>query len=203
MGTRVTKETMYLKYEFNDQEKLLMANTLASNHNAIDDIDAEEAVFKSQIKERRSGLAQSIQSLSRNISMGFEMRNIPCAVQYDTPNINEITYVRLDTGDIAKTRPMSESERQQELEFREVETEPAEASVSNIADFFGSGEVEVVAVAAPDDPEAVFSDSNPDANLEAIKPEHDADWGVAPTEAKRGRGRPRKDAVTVEASEPF
>lgn len=209
MGTRTIKETMYLKYEFDDQEKLVMAGTLASNHNAIDDIDAEEAVFKSQIKERRSGLAQSIQTLSRNISMGFEMRNIPCVAQYDKPNINEVTYVRLDTGEIVKTRPMTESERQQELEFREVAVEPvsnatvakafqdavAEETAVAIEAFFGEGSIDALTAqdagnsAVIDDPDAVFTDPNPDANLEAIKPEHDADW-TAPAEAKR-RGRPK------------
>jgi len=206
MANRPTKEPLYLKYEFSDQEKLSMANTLASNHNAIDDIDAEEAVFKSQIKERRSGLAQSIQTLSRSISMGFEMRNIPCAIQYDQPNIGEVQYVRLDTGEIARTRTMTESERQMDLPLAgEYVVVPPEKSSENIANFFDASAIVKAAaegeeLPAQDDadnldgdsePEDPFTNPDPAAALEAIKPEHDADFeGTA--EAPRKRGRPAK-----------
>src|SRR5271170_1879099 len=123
MGTRITRETLNLRYDFTDTEKLEMGTKMASNNNELDDIDSEEAVFKSRIKERRAGLEQSIKHLSRSISRGFEFRNTPCALQYDSPQINEVTYVRMDTGEVAQTRAMTAEERQQELDLQPAEPE--------------------------------------------------------------------------------
>lgn len=43
------------------------------------------------------------------------MRNIECNLEYDNPNPFEVSYFRVDTGELVKTRALSESERQQEL----------------------------------------------------------------------------------------
>jgi len=128
------------------------------------------------------------------------MRNIACRVQWDSPNINEVTYSREDTGEIVKTRAMDESERQQELEFNSklIELVPAAESTSNIADFFGGGSTDERVIPIEEDPEAVFSDADPASSTEAIKEEHDAAWdGVGEQPLKRGRGRPKKVAETM------
>ena len=211
MATRTEREVMFLKYEFNDQEKLAMATTLAQNHNAIDDLAAEEKVLKTQIAERRSGLAQSIQTLSRNISTGFEMRNIPCRVQWDVPNIGEVQYIRTDTGEVVRTRPMTDTERQIDLPLEAQDEAAVEASVGAsgeaVGEFFENGKVENLAARYDRDEEDDGEGDNEDEdqsdeeyNSDISEPADLADdvpvIGEEPipgaVAVKRGRGRPRK-----------
>lgn len=124
-----------------------MGDELAAAYNRQEDIDAEEAVVKSQFKERRASVEQAIGQLSRNLANQFEMRNIECRIEYDVPNPNELTYYRVDNGEVAKTRPLTEAERQAELPLEEG-TLSAEESMHNAETFFGKGgEVEAVSPA--------------------------------------------------------
>lgn len=225
---RTTKEVKYLRYDFDNAEKMAMGNSLATNYNRLADLKAEEAVFKAQMKDKLAGIELSIQGLSRALYTGYEMRNIDCAVRWDAPNVNEVEYIRMDTGEVAITRPMTEQERQQELEFTnavETATDAAvSASVTNIESFFGKPVLVEVVVEATTEPEedeegdvddataadagnsaivdeeqaSIFSDPSPNANLEAIKPEHDKEWEATKSgfdaPEKKGRGRPKKAA---------
>lgn len=200
MGSKPAREVMYLKYEFSNDEKLAMATTLAQNHNAIDDLAAEEKVFKTQIAERRSGLAQSVQTLSRNISMGFEMRNMPCLLQWDKPNVGEVQYVREDNGEVIRTRPMTESERQMELPMEAPKDEKAvEASVAAsekaVDSFFGGPGETGENLAKEFDHDEEEEEDESDLNEEDEDAEDEDDEvavAAAPEPVKRGRGRPRK-----------
>ncbi len=209
MALRTTKEVKYLRYEFDNAEKLAMGSALATNHNRLADLKAEEAVFKAQMKDKLAGIELSIQGLSRCLYTGYEMRNIDCVVRWDSPNINEVEYVRMDTGEVALTRAMTEQERQQELEFagKVIEFGPVavEESTANIETFFGPDTTD--ARKAPVDPEDVFRNPDPNANLEAVKEEHDEAWANSDAAvdggAKRGRGRPKKVVEETEDNQPF
>lgn len=186
MGVRNENEVLFLRYNFSDKEKLEMANTLAANHNRMEDIEAEEAVFKTQVKEKKAQIDQSIQSLSRSIYNGWEMRNIPCFAKFDDPNVGEVSYYRKDTAELVKSRPMTDAERQMDLPLAgDVVVVPPYESAKNISEFF---DPQAIAKAAeegvePDpepEPEDPFTRDDPDAAFEAIKPEHDAEFdGVA------------------------
>lgn len=218
MGARVTKETLYLRHEFTNEEKLEMGTKLAEAHNRIAQITEEESVMKAQIKDRKAGVEASVGTLSRNLSSGFTMENVDCEVVYDLPNVGEVSYKRKDNGEIAKTRAMTAAENQTELEFAKAEAEitiaPAADSVINIENFFGAGTTDAIKAAdeededdededeeddegedeEEEDEEAVFANPDPAAAAEALKPEHDAAWGesvLAQAEPKRGRGRPK------------
>lgn len=205
MGTRTTKEVLYLKHEFTNDERLTMGSDLGAAYNRMAEIEAEAKVMKDQIKERTSQVEATIGTLSRHLNNGYMMENVDCELIYDAPNVGEVSYKRRDNGAIAKTRAMTGAENQQEIEFAAAETEaataPTEASVTNIADFFGTAVTEAMAeegVADAEeedeeevDPLAVFTDPNPSANLEAIKPENDALFENVPAEEKPRRGRPK------------
>lgn|GEM_PF-5578632 len=144
MAKRLTKETLFLRHNFTPEERLKMGDDLAAAYNRQEDIDAEEAVVKSQFKERRASVEQAISSLSRNLGNQFEMRNIECRIEYDVPNPNEMTYFRVDNGEVAKVRPLTEAERQAELPL-EGDTLSVEESMHNATTFFGrGGDIEVV-----------------------------------------------------------
>lgn len=119
-----------------------MGDELAAAYNRQEDIDAEEAVVKSQFKERRASVEQAIGQLSRNLANQFEMRNVECTLEYDHPNAFEVSYFRKDTSELVKTRPMTEDEReahrQKDLPLTEDGAEAsAEESVANAEEFFG------------------------------------------------------------------
>ncbi len=126
--TRLTKETLYLRHDFTDAERLQMGDDLAQAHNRMASIEEEEAVMKAQIKDRKAAVEQTIGTLYRNLNNRFEMRNIGCTIVYDQPNVGEVTYLDPD-GKVAKTRPMTESERQMDLPLDEKTDDQAAASV--------------------------------------------------------------------------
>jgi hypothetical protein len=227
---RTTREVKYLRYDFDSAEKLAMGNTLATNHNTLADLKAQEEVFKAQMKEKKTGIELSIQGLSRALYTGYEMRNIDCTVRWDSPNVNEVEYIRMDTGEVAITRPMTEQECQQEFEFgKMVEAEagklvPFDASAENIGTFFGKPrlapepEFQLVqeseniddataedagnsaVVDAEAEDDDVLTSSDPDDAKEATKPEHDALFA----EPKKGRGRPKGSTNKAkDEDEPF
>lgn len=231
MGARVTKETLYLRHEFTNEEKLEMGTKLAEAHNRIAQITEEESVMKAQIKDRKAGVEASVGTLSRNLSSGFTMHNVDCEVVYDLPNVGEVSYKRKDNGEIAKTRAMTAAENQTELEFAKAEAEttiaPAADSVINIENFFGAGTTDAIKAAdeededeedededeeddegedeEEEDEEAVFANPDPTAAAEALKPEHDAAWDkdalLGPVATEPKRGRGRPKGSTKKEPE--
>jgi len=141
--TRLTKETLYLRRDFTSDERLEMGRELAQGHNRLAAIDDEEKSMKATVKEKRTGVELMIGSLSRKLNDGYEMENQLCMLTYDQPNVGEVTYTD-PSGKVVKTRPMTISERQEELPFEDkVEVIPpavaeasAEASAENIENFF-------------------------------------------------------------------
>jgi hypothetical protein len=136
--TRITKETLYLRHDFTDGERLQMGDDLAQAHNRMASIEEEEAVMKAQIKDRKTSVEQTIGTLYRNLNNRFEMRNIACSIAYDQPNVGEVSYMDPD-GAVAKVRPMTEAERQMDLPLDQpIVVVPLEKSAENIEHFFVS-----------------------------------------------------------------
>ena len=157
---RTKESTEYIRQEFTPDERLKMGAELAQCHNRIADIEDEEAVVKSQIKERKTQVEQTISSLSRKLAAGFDMINVKCKLVYDQPQVNEVSYVRIDTGAVVKVRAMNSDEMQEELPLTDAEGKvevippavaeaSAEKSAENIASFFEAGKQ--MAETAPQD----------------------------------------------------
>lgn len=132
MPNRPTKSSEYLRHTFTPEERLSMGSELAQAFNRMADIETEEAVLKAQIKERKSQVEQTISKYSRELSNGFTMMTVECKLAWDQPNINEVSYIRIDTGEVVKTRPFTEAERQADLPL-ETGTDDSQ---QNIAEFF-------------------------------------------------------------------
>jgi len=142
MPVRISKESLYLRYDFTTEDRLQMCEELAQAYNRNQQIDDEETVMKAQIKDKRANVDATVGSLSRKLNDRFEMRNVDCELVYDFPNVGEVSYKRKDNGEIAKTRPMTEMERQMDLPLQEpatpeAEKESIEASAKAADDFFG------------------------------------------------------------------
>lgn len=138
-SNRPTKETIYVRRNFTQEERLEMGTDLAQAHNRMASISEDEATMKAQIKERRTAVEAAVGSISRKINDGFDMANVACELKWDTPNVGEVSYIGPD-GSVVKTRAMTFAERQEELNFDESTSTPAptsvEESAANIAEFF-------------------------------------------------------------------
>jgi len=173
-SNRPTKETIYVRRNFTVEERLEMASDLAQAHNRMAAISEDEATMKAQIKERKTAVEQTIGSLSRKLNDGFDMANVPCDLKWDTPNVGEVSYIGPD-GKVEKTRAMSIAERQEELNFDESTSVPAEvpdaqaeAVVEQSAvavDGFFKKNVEDAAAEAPEVTEAVAEEEPPTTNV--------------------------------------
>lgn len=95
------------------------------------------------------------------------MRNVECRLEWDTPNPNEVSYVRVDNGQVAKVRPYTESERQQDLPL------DVDQSQQNIAEFFNTEKPPLEGAV----PEGVVVADGPPEKPEPVVPE--------PTEATK------------------
>ena len=135
---RATRETLALRHEFTNDERLIIGNELASAYNRKAEIEADEAVAKTQIKERKSQVELTIGTLSRNWINGFMIENVICELFWDQPNVGEVSYVRVDNGETVRARAMTEAERQMELSLetpKDVEVSVA-ASEEAVEEFF-------------------------------------------------------------------
>ena len=144
---RISKTTEYVKHVFTDSEKIQMGVELAAAYNNLTAIDEEEQVVKAKFKERKSTIEQSVGSLSRDLGNGWTMQNCECRLEYDSPNPFEVSYIRIDNGEVVKTRPMTEAERQIDLPLDAPKTQDElDASIAKSTaaadDFFGPSEEE-------------------------------------------------------------
>jgi thiol:disulfide interchange protein len=173
--SRLTKETLYLRKEFTEAERLTMATDLAQAHNRMQAIEDEESVMKAQIKERKTAVEQRVGSLSRKLIDGYYMENVLCELRYDFPNVGEVTYVS-DGERIEKVRAMTTAERQAELPFEEKTDEQAavvvEQSQAAVEGFFQQPAEAAFPIAKDLDavPEATATDNAENPPIETLEP---------------------------------
>lgn len=143
MPNRITKESIYIRHDYTDKERLEMGTELAQARQREAAIADEEKAVSAGVKERKATVALTVSSLSRKLTDGFDMQNTLCDLKYDDPNVGEVSYY--DQGKLVKTRPMTEHERQLDLPLEEEAPktdaeaeESAEKSVANINEFLGT-----------------------------------------------------------------
>lgn len=112
---RPTSCVEILRHNFSDKEKLVMADTLAGAHSRLAELKEKKDAANATFSEEEKKIKLEIGSVSRLYQQGFDMRSIRCRIEYDKPNINEKSIIREDTGEVVKTMPFSETDRQQEL----------------------------------------------------------------------------------------
>lgn len=125
----------YLRYDFSEEEIKDRSKRLALAVQTKVRAQEEQKAAQAQFKERIEGADAKIGQLSRDINMGWEMRQLDCYVQFHTPVQGSKRIVRKDTGELVRDMPMQLSELQQNLFAAEVQ--PVEDSKANIESFFG------------------------------------------------------------------
>lgn len=109
-----------VRHEFTDEQKLRLADSITSAvarlKSAQDAKKLADAQFKEQIDEQLVNIVQFSQ-LYRD---GGEDRPTDCKILWNTPNVGEKTFVRLDTGEELLVEAMTMDERQEEIAFSTV-----------------------------------------------------------------------------------
>jgi hypothetical protein len=140
MPNRPTESVESLRVNFDDDEKRKRGLDLAEAFNALGELDDEESVIKAQMKEKRAGAEAKVSILARELAAGFTVQMVKCRLAYDDPNPNEVSYYRVDTDELVKTRPFTREERQADLPLADgtisVEAISAEQSQKNMTEFF-------------------------------------------------------------------
>ncbi len=115
----------YLKHVFSEKEKTDMGEKLAQ---CFADCAGKEADLKSvstQLKSEVAKIQGEMSALSGKIREGYEHRNIKCKKRFDY-RLGMVEYIRLDTGEIVRERPLDEEERQRTLNLKSKSEEEQE-----------------------------------------------------------------------------
>lgn len=129
-GREVKGETTEpLPVALTDAELIDRGGQLAKVEDDMRQLDGQESDAKAEFKARRSKLEGIRGALSRVVRDRKETR--PVVLEMIADYVQGIVeYVRTDTGELVKDRPMGEAERQQGLFQKAEQTElPAQAEV--------------------------------------------------------------------------
>ncbi len=110
-------EELNLECALTNPEKLDYSKDLAENINRKARAEDSLKAYKSQAKSEIEGHEAKINLLSQKISSGMEYRMVECSIEYDWNNKTR-TWVRLDTGEIAKDDIIPESMLQQKMSLK-------------------------------------------------------------------------------------
>lgn len=105
----------WCKYEFDQDEMNKIAGVLAIKTQELESIEDEKKAVMNTYKDRSAKIALEIKNAANQYKDGYEMRDIECIVERDFETGN-VTYVRLDNGEIARTVTMTMQERQMKID---------------------------------------------------------------------------------------
>ncbi len=107
-----TKE--YLKCILTEPEIKESGAQLARTYSEITDLEDQKKSLVSDFKAKIDGATASASILARKIQNGYEFRNIECEEWWDY-ECKVLEVMRLDTGEVIKSRPMTTDELQKKL----------------------------------------------------------------------------------------
>jgi len=113
---KVTHEPHPLPCKLTTEDRAIAAGQLAE---AIQNLESLEIAHKTDTKEFNSLKQQftgSIHRLSREVANGEATRSVDCELRLNYTNLTA-TLVRADTGEIVEDRPMTEDEKQMDMDF--------------------------------------------------------------------------------------
>lgn len=121
-----------LPVPLSQSELLVKAEELARKVRAAADIEDEKKAANSDFKTRLEELDMAINELSEIVATKSEQRQVECAL-YENYGSATMELVRVDTGELIETRPMTEAERQAHL-FTPRDEQRADAVVVDAID---------------------------------------------------------------------
>ena len=113
-ATEEKKTTRYLRYDFTEAEKKVIADDMAQ---AYAEVEAGEKKLKSAQSQIKSEIAQAeerVKSNAEKLRSGFEFRDVECTVVFNYKDKKVLVW-RDDRHEKIDSRDMTEAERQQKL----------------------------------------------------------------------------------------
>jgi hypothetical protein len=111
------KTTLELRCEYSDDELAFKRDELSTVIVHQGAVETRKAEVNRGFKEELDGLYARASELAHQIKRRGENRPVQCLVEFHKPNVGEKTIIRLDTGEQVRVEPMTEDERQEEIEF--------------------------------------------------------------------------------------
>lgn len=116
--THIEKQKMseYLRVEFTDEERKGMSLDLAR---FVNELEQKKLQKKDVVKSIDAEIAKhesSISMLATKVHDGYEYRNVDCIRTFDYDK-GDVSIMRVDTEEIIKERPITEEEKQVNLEL--------------------------------------------------------------------------------------
>jgi hypothetical protein len=112
--TKAERLLIPLPCPLTDDEKIARSLMLAEALDRRNQLDLERKDTMAEFKDREAKLDSEIGRLGTIVRGGKELRQVECEDQHNYKN-GTADRVRLDTGEVVQTRPLTEEERQQEL----------------------------------------------------------------------------------------
>lgn len=111
---RTVQTTRWLKYEFSDGEKILLAGEIARKHIEAGHLEKKKQEITKRFAAEIAAADSVLGELSSKINDGHEYRDVECekVLDYST---GTVTVVRKDTAEVVEERPMQDEEKQPEL----------------------------------------------------------------------------------------
>jgi len=163
---RPTHVKRQLRVDLTTQELANLSNQLdqavANLQEAENDKAEEMSNFNAHIKAHRA----SISKLAQQVNLGYEMREVDCPIEYNTPRVGQKTIAHPETGKPLAVEAMGEDERQENL-FPDEHPKPqtGEEAAKNLATFQGKDKPKSNG-ADPDAAAQIPSPGKPDKRLE-------------------------------------
>lgn len=115
MALQQGRTELELPCTLTDEEVQSRGRMLGETIWAIDDTQAARTAAMKEFKERLVGLNEQQRKLARVIRNRVENRMVQCAVQFHAPLEGVKRIVRMDTGEVVREEPMTDSEKQLNL----------------------------------------------------------------------------------------
>jgi len=112
---KIVKEVRTLKHKFDMEEKMDMTDQLCDKLAALEQIDASKKECNDEFKSQASKVDAEITRLRKQLTSGYEERQIDCETRMHVPEQGTKTTYRMDTMEIVKSIAMTTFECQDTL----------------------------------------------------------------------------------------
>lgn len=109
------KIEMQLRHTFTPVETIEIAKKMAEASRELNQAEDEKKAVTSQLKAKVDAISARVSEYAGKINSGFEYRNTPVLVKYNTPKTGQKQMTRLDTKELVGTEDMSMGEMQMDL----------------------------------------------------------------------------------------
>lgn len=112
----VTHEPHPLACKLTIEDRAYAAGQLAEAIQSLEVLDVERKTAMKEFGTRAAQLARQVRILSKQVKDGEAVRSVDCELRLNYTKLTA-TLVRTDTGEITEERPMTEDEKQMDLDF--------------------------------------------------------------------------------------